>query len=73
MITKEKQELLNFYNIGLQAYKEQRWDDAVLNFGKALAIDANDGPTKLYIDRCKYFKDHPPGEDWDGVYTMTSK
>lgn len=28
---------------------------------------------QLYIDRCKDFLKHPPGRDWDGVYTMVTK
>lgn len=28
---------------------------------------------KLYLDRIHYFRHHPPGPDWDGVFTFTSK
>jgi len=73
MLTKEKQEVLRLYNIGLQAYKDQRWDDALKAFNEALKVDPNDGPSKVYVGRCKDFKINPPGEDWDGVYTMTTK
>jgi hypothetical protein len=29
MITKEKEELLKFYNLGLAAYKHRKWDEAL--------------------------------------------
>mgnify|MGYP001606111487 CR=1 len=73
MITKEKQQVLDFYNEGLIAYKQQKWDDAIKHFSDALAIDPKDGPSKLYLERAQAFKETPPPEDWDGVFTMTTK
>lgn len=73
MITKEKEDLLKYYNIGLAAYKQRRWDDAILAFEKALAIDPNDGPSELYLERSREYKKNPPPANWDGVFTMTTK
>ncbi|TFH43685.1 MAG: tetratricopeptide repeat protein [Chrysiogenales bacterium] len=73
MITKEKEELLNFYNLGLSAYKQMKWDEAILAFQKALAIDPKDGPSEEYLKRSRTFKENPPGDDWDGIFTMTTK
>lgn len=73
MITEEKKKVLENYNQGLAAYKEKRWDDALAAFHKALEFDPDDGPSKLYIERCEHFKKEPPPEDWDGVFTMTTK
>jgi tetratricopeptide (TPR) repeat protein len=73
MITKEKQEVLHYYNLGLTAYKQRKWDEAVKAFEKALQIDPKDGPSELYLERSKKFKDVPPGPDWDGVFVMTTK
>ena len=30
-------------------------------------------PSRMYIPRCEYYSDNPPGDDWDGSWTMTSK
>ena len=73
MITKEKEELLKYYNHGLAAYKMRKWDEAINAFEMALKIDAEDGPSELYLERAKAFKETPPPDDWDGVYVMTSK
>ena len=73
MITPEQNELLNHYNGGLELYKNRKFDEAMNLFEKALTIDSNDGPSKLYLDRCKAFKETPPPEDWDGVFIMTTK
>jgi tetratricopeptide (TPR) repeat protein len=73
MITKEKEELLKFYNLGLTAYKQRRWDEAIRAFEKALAVDPKDGPSKEYITRSRFYKENPPPDNWDGVYVMTTK
>ncbi len=73
MISKEKQEVLKYYNFGLTAYKQMKWDQAIKAFEMALRIDANDGPSQLYLERSKEFKENPPPEDWDGVFTMKTK
>ncbi|MBF0204832.1 MAG: adenylate/guanylate cyclase domain-containing protein, partial [Desulfamplus sp.] len=59
-----------------EAYKENRWDDAISLFKKALEYKKDDPPSKLFIDRCKMFKQNPPvedGEEWDGVWVMSTK
>jgi len=64
MITKEKEDLLKFYNLGLTAIRA---------FEKALAVDPKDGPSVEYVKRSRFYKDNPPPENWDGVYVMTTK
>ena len=39
----------------------------------SIKIDPDDGPSRIYFERCEeYIKDSPP-EDWDGVYVMKTK
>jgi Tfp pilus assembly protein PilF len=73
MITKEKEEVLKYYNFGLTAYKQMKWDEAVKAFEMALKVDPNDGPSKEYLKRCNEFMEDPPPDDWDGVYIMKTK
>jgi tetratricopeptide (TPR) repeat protein len=73
MLTPEMQNLLNYYNEGLALYKQKKWNEALARFRKAQEIKSDDGPTKLYIERCEHFMETPPPADWDGVFTMTSK
>ncbi|MBN2401079.1 MAG: tetratricopeptide repeat protein [Spirochaetes bacterium] len=73
MITKEKEEVLKYYNLGLTAYKERKWDEAVRAFEQALSLDPKDGPSDVYLGRSKQFKINPPPADWDGVYVMKTK
>ncbi len=65
--------LLELYNVGLYLYKDNDWEKATIKFKEALKLEPNDGPSKLYLERCEHFKESPPPADWDGVFTMTTK
>ena len=54
-------------------YLSQHFDDAISAFRDVLALNPNDGLAELYIERSEFMKANPPGEDWDGVWTLTSK
>ncbi len=61
------------FEAGSKLYLSQKWDEAIAEFRKSLEANPADGPSKIYITRCEEFKINPPGEVWDGVYTMTTK
>ncbi len=65
--------VMESYEQGLLAYRQQRWDEAIVYFKTALRHKADDGPSLEYLKRCEAFKANPPGADWDGVFTMTHK
>ena len=73
MLTEEKKKVVEYYNEGLDAYKARDWDRAIEAFKKALEVDPKDGPSRLYLERCEVYKETPPPDDWDGVFTMTTK
>jgi adenylate cyclase len=66
-------EIVDNYQKGLYAYRGQDWDNAVNFFNAVLALDPDDGPSKTMLERCGELKADPPGEDWDGSYTMRTK
>jgi adenylate cyclase len=70
--------LIKVFEEGLDHYYQQQWDKALIHFEKAEGMEdhftsRNTTPSAVYIERCTMFKDNPPGKDWDGVWTMTSK
>ena len=67
------QEFTAFFEKGLTAYRESRWDDALAAFHGVLALRPDDYPAGLYIERTEALRENPPEEDWDGVCTMTKK
>jgi adenylate cyclase len=59
-------------------YFEQKWDLALEAFREAEKLEVmfpgrNTNPSAVFITRCEYLKQNPPGDDWDGVWTLTAK
>jgi len=81
-LSQETQDCLDCFKQGIDKYLVQDWDGALKMFEKAKNMEPNkpgvtpgvkDNPSMILIDRCQVMKENPPGEDWDGVYVMTSK
>ncbi|MBI4553095.1 MAG: CHASE2 domain-containing protein [Candidatus Latescibacteria bacterium] len=68
----DKAAIVQLYNEGLQLYRAQQWDESLEKLFAALKLDPNDGPSKLYIDRCERFKAEPVPEDFP-VWTAKEK
>ena len=73
MITDEKKQVLKFFAEGRKSYKLMDFEAARKAFTAALKIDPEDGPSKVYLARCRHYIENPPPEDWDGVFVMTTK
>ena len=71
-IDKDIGEVINLYKKCLNYYKSKNWDKAIEYFYQAYKKN-EDGPSLMYIERCKYYKDNPPPQDWDGVYIFHEK
>jgi adenylate cyclase len=66
------------YHQGLELYRQQAWDEAVARFVESDKLEEQfprrpTTPSRVYIERCEYFKVHPPEPRWDGSWTLTSK
>ena len=66
-------EVLNYFKDGVTKYRRKQWKKSVDAFQEALHLNEQDKISQIYIDRCQYYMDHPPPEEWAGVWTMTSK
>lgn len=73
MITEEKRKVLDLFAQGRKLYKLMQFSEAQKYFGEALKTDPNDGPSKVYYQRCQHYMDNPPPEDWDGVFVFKTK
>ncbi|MDF1562084.1 MAG: adenylate/guanylate cyclase domain-containing protein [Deltaproteobacteria bacterium] len=71
--TPEQKVFLDLFSEALVHYKEQLWDRAIALFQECLEHQPGDYAAQLYIARSNAMKETPPGDDWDGVYTMTTK
>ena len=70
--------ILPAYHEALDLYKSQEWSKAIEAFKASDELEEMFGgrktnPSRIYIPRCEHYLENPPGEDWDGVWTLTSK
>ena len=62
---------VDLYRQGLDHYRAQRWENARGCFCKALQQTPEDGPSRLYRQRCDTLMSAPPDwltGEWDGVF-----
>lgn len=57
----------------LMHYRSREWDKALTGFKSVLEEVPEDKPSKIYIERCEYFKLTPPSPEWDGVFNRAEK
>ncbi|PJA95627.1 MAG: hypothetical protein CO129_10755 [Ignavibacteriales bacterium CG_4_9_14_3_um_filter_34_10] len=61
------------YVLGLDYYKSRKFNDALMKFNEVLKNIPDDGPSKVYIERCNYYINYPSADDWDNVFVMKTK
>lgn len=66
-------DLRQHYETGLGLYRAQQWNEAIATFEHCLTIVPGDGPSELLLERTRKLRTHPPGESWNGVWTLTEK
>lgn len=71
---KDLKEELELFHEALYLYRDSKFKEALELFEKLDKKEnlINFKVAKLYVDRCKEYEDNPP-EDFDGVYTYTTK
>ena len=70
--------ILPAYHEALKLYQNQEWSKAIEAFKASDDLEdmfpgRKTNPSRIYIPRCEHFLSNPPGDDWDGVWTLTSK
>ncbi|HTY12143.1 MAG TPA: CHASE2 domain-containing protein [Bacteroidota bacterium] len=61
------------YLAGLALYRNKQFAEAINKFNEALAIDPDDSPSSLYIERSRMYLENPPPEEWNGVFILKTK
>ena len=72
-IAPERVQLREMYANGLAAYRRQDWDEAQRCFEICQLSDAEDGPSRLFVDRVSLLRRTAPPADWDGVWHFNEK
>ena len=66
-------ELRDAFEAGLRAYRARDWDIAERFLVAAEAIDPEDKPVALYLERVRTYRANPPDAGWDAVWRLTEK
>src|SRR3989338_1716031 len=69
----QKIELARSFSDALNSYKNRRFEEAKIKFSAILNRFHEDGPAKVYIQRCIDYLASPPPSEWDGVYVAKTK
>jgi adenylate cyclase len=72
-VDKETELELSNYTQALKCFRAQSWDKAEIDFFALNRSHPDRFLYQVYLDRITYYRSNPPGENWDGVYTHTSK
>ena len=67
-LTEQQATLRDRFEGGLEHYWHQQWELAYQYFTDCVAIAPNDKPSRLYLERITYLQQHPPDQDWDGLW-----
>ena len=65
-------EIDRFHRV-LDRFRQQKWDDAEASLTKLLEADPKRKVYRVYLDRIALLRAKPPGANWDGVFTHTTK
>ncbi len=72
-IDRETRKVLKRYHAALERYRERDWDAAERELFSLSRDFPHDQVYAMYLDRIMYCRNHPPPDDWDGVFTHETK
>lgn len=65
---------LKMFNQALRSYRKQEWDKAELDFYNLQRLSSPQLKLyEVYAERVAYFRNNPPGAEWDGVFVFQTK
>ncbi len=72
-VSREELKELSLHRETMKLYRAQEWDRAELQFLNLQKLSPDRLLYKIYIERIGQYRQSPPGDHWDGVFTHTSK
>ena len=63
-------QLRDRFELGIRSYRQRDWQTAIDHFSACRELDAEDRPTRFFLDLVMRFQAQPPAADWDGVWDM---
>ncbi|HYW14047.1 MAG TPA: adenylate/guanylate cyclase domain-containing protein, partial [Longimicrobium sp.] len=65
--------LLAGFAAALALYRARRFGEAADAFRVLVERHPEDGPSAVYVERCREYAIHPPSDAWDGAHQLASK
>jgi class 3 adenylate cyclase len=65
-------EQVYLFNKALDLYEARNWKDAQDAFNQVIKLFPNDGPSPVYLERCRQYLEYPPNNE-DGIVNLTEK
>ncbi len=72
-LTDDEQTKVKLYNDGIKLYPKRRWKEAVDHFNEMTRLYPEDTPSRIYLERSKFFLLNPPPDTWTGVTVLKTK
>ena len=72
-ITVEQFAELEQYQQALDNFHRMNWAESQLQFSELIRLHPQRKLYTMYLDRINIYKENPPADNWDGVFTHTSK
>jgi class 3 adenylate cyclase len=66
-------EQVYLFNKAMDLYEARDWKGAHDSFSQVIKLFPNDGPSPVYLERCRQYLEYPPRDDWDGIVNLTEK
>jgi adenylate cyclase len=70
---KRMMEMAALFHKALEIFESRNWTAAAVVFEEVLNHSPEDGPAKVYLERCGLYRNKPPEKDWDGVIALERK
>jgi class 3 adenylate cyclase len=67
------QKKVHFFHQAQKLFENRNWMDAEKIFSQIVKVFPNDGPSLLYLKRCRQYQKNAPDDNWDGVLNFTEK
>ncbi len=72
-LNENEKEFHTLFHEALEQYRKQQFEPAGRQFENLLSVKPEDGPCTTYAERCKLLAIQKLPEQWDGVFTLTTK
>ena len=72
-MTPEERAVIDRHHHGIALYRHQKWDEAAGVFAELKKAEPERTFYEIYMERIGHSRHNPPGPEWDGVFTHTSK